>query len=147
MVDHVVHAEVRESQRRVIVVELQRGDAGRIRLEPEHENIAHQTHVIGDVLRDAIGGARNVRLIKRRTPALQLALLPGLVDTLLDIADRVEVLVEFALIRPADLAFQVARISQHGIEHALVTLLHLIFEEPVESQRGIEFQWCGRCGR
>ena len=42
-------------------------------------------------------------LVERRPPALQLALLAGLLDALLDLADGVEVLVELALVGRADL--------------------------------------------
>ena len=77
VVDHVVDAQVREPQRRVVVVELERGDPRGVGLEAEHEDVAHQPHVLGDVLRNAVGGPRHVRLVERRPPALQLALLAG----------------------------------------------------------------------
>ena len=39
--------------------------------EGEHEDVAHQPHVVGDVLRQAIGRPRHVGPGQRRLPALQ----------------------------------------------------------------------------
>ena len=70
--------------------------------------------------------------------------LPALCDPLLDVADRIEILVELALVGRADLPAQVAGVGQHGVEHALVAPLHFVFEQPVEGQGRIELQRRGR---
>ena len=66
--------------------------------------------------------------------------LPALLDALLDVADRVEILVELALVGRADVAAQVVGVGQHGVEHALVAALHFVLEQPVEGERRIQFQ-------
>ena len=106
MVDHVVnpvagllHArEIWEAQRAVIVVQLQRGDARGVRLKAEHEDVHHQPHVLADVLRDAVGRTRDVRLVERGPPALQFATLARVLDALLHVAHGIEILVELALV-------------------------------------------------
>ena len=140
MVDHVVHPQVREPQRAVVVVQLEGGDPRGVGLEPEHQDVAHELHVLGDVLRDAVGRAGHVGLRQRRPPPLQLPLLAGIVDALLHVADRIEVLVELAAVVEADLPAQTLRIGQDGIEHTAVALLVGILEQPVEGQRRIDLQ-------
>ena len=83
MVDHVVHFQVRETQRRVIVVQLQRGNARGVRAEAEHEDIAHQPHVLIDVLWNSVHRPRHVGLLKRGPKALDFAGLASAIDPLL----------------------------------------------------------------
>ncbi len=82
--------------------------------------------------------------VERRAPALQFPLFAGGGDALLDVADRVEIFVQLALIGRADLAAQVAGVFQHGVQHALVAALDAVLEEPVEGQGRIDFQRRGR---
>ena len=150
--DHVVDPlrgivgprQVREPQRRMIVVELERDDPRGVGLEGEHEDVAHQPHVLGDVLRDAVRRPRHVGLVERWLPALQFPSLSGGGDPLLHVADAVEIFVELPPVARADPPPQVARLLDHGVEHALVPLLRPFLEEPVEGERGIEFQGRGR---
>ena len=46
MVDHVVHAEVREAQCAVVVVELERADARGVGLKRQHYNVVHCPQVL-----------------------------------------------------------------------------------------------------
>ena len=140
MVDHVVHTEIRKPQRTVIVVQLEGGDPRGVGLESEHQDVAHELHVLGNVLRDAVGRAGHIRLGQRRPPALQFALLAGMVDALFHVANRVEILVELAAVVEADLPAQALRIGQDGIEHTAIALFVGILEQPVEGQRRINFQ-------
>ena len=89
VVDHVVHAEVREAERAVVVVQLERADARGIGLERQHEQVAHQPHMLDDVLRVAVLRARDIRLGQGRPPALQFAAFAGALDSLFDFADGV----------------------------------------------------------
>ena len=98
VVNHVIDAEIREAQRAMVVVELERRDPRGVGLEPEHEDVGHQPHVLADVLRDAVGGAGDVRFVEGRPPALQLSALSGVRNPLFHVANGVEILVELALI-------------------------------------------------
>ena len=140
MVDHVVHTEIRKPQRTVVVVKLERGDPRRVGLEPEHQDVAHELHMLGDVLRDAVRRAGHVGLRQGRSPALQFALLASSVDALLHVANRIEVLVELAAVVDANLPTQALRVGQDGIEHTAVTLFVGVLEQPVKGQRRINFQ-------
>ncbi|MFM1941924.1 MAG: hypothetical protein RI897_906 [Verrucomicrobiota bacterium] len=71
----------------MIIVEFQRGDTGGIGLESEHEDIAHESHVLGDVLGDAVGRALYIGFGERGAPALEFALFPALFDPGFYIAD------------------------------------------------------------
>ena len=135
--DHVVHAEVREAQRAVVVVELERADARGVGLERQHEQVAHDAHVLDNVLRVAVRRARNVRLGQSRSPALQFAAFAGALDSFLHLTDGVEVFVEFLLVEPADVASQILRVRQHGVEYAPVAGLRLVLEHLVERQCGV----------
>ena len=53
----------------------------------EYQDVAHQPHVLADVLRQAVGRAGDVRLVERGAPALELAGLAGRFDALLDFAN------------------------------------------------------------
>ena len=139
MVDHVVHTKIREPQRTVVVVKLQRGDPSRVGLEPEHQDIAHELHVLGDVLRNAVRRAGHVGLRQRRPPSLQFTLLAGSVDALLHVTNGIEVLVELAAVVNANLPAQALRVGQNGIEHTAVTLFVGVLEQPVKGQRRINF--------
>ena len=86
MMNHVIDAKIRESKRTVIVVQFQGAETRGIGLETEDEDIGHEAHVLGNVLRNAIGGTRDVGLGQGRTPALQFSLFAGLVDALFDVA-------------------------------------------------------------
>ena len=145
VVDHVIDTQVRKPHRRVIVVELQRGDAGGVGLETKHHNVAHQPHVFIDILGQPILGTGNIRLRQCRSPTLELAILARPVDSLLDIPNRIEVLVQLATIAVADSSPQRARLGQHRIQHAAIGLLDGVLEHPVKRQGRIQFQ--GRGGR
>ena len=115
MVDHVVHAEVREAQCTVVVVELERADARGVGLKRQYKQVTHDAHVLNDVLRIAIVRARYVWLGQSRPPALQLAAFAGALDSFLHLTDGVEVFVEFLLVEPADVAAQILRVRQHSV--------------------------------
>ena len=140
VVNHVVHAEVREAQRAVVVVQLERADARGVGLERQHEEVAHDAHVLDDVLRVAVFRARHVGLGQGRPPALQLAALAGARDSHFHLANGVEVFVEFLPVEPADVAAQILRVRQHGIEHALVAGLCLVLEHLVERKCGVDLE-------
>ena len=93
-----LNTQVREPQVTVVIVELQRADAGRVGQKGQDDDVAHQFHVLGKILRNPIGRTGNVRFFERRSPTLQFALLSRPVDLTLHLANRVEVLVELALI-------------------------------------------------
>ena len=118
----------------MIVVQLQRADTSGIGAEGQHEDIAHQPHVLVDVLRHAVGRARLIRFGQRGPPALQPLRLAGLVDPLLHFPDGREIFVEPAPVRLADLVAQALRFLADGIEHALVGPADFIAEEAIEGE-------------
>ena len=132
--------QVGEAQGRVIVVEFQRRDPRGVGLKAENQDVAHQPHVLADVLRNAVGRAVHVRLVECRSPALQFAPLAGVFDPLLDVAHRVEIFVELPLVAGADLAAEPLGIRQHRVQHALVAGRHLILEQAIEGQGRIKLQ-------
>lgn len=101
VMDHVVDPQVGEAKGGVIVVQLQCRHSGRISLEPQKQDVAHQSHVLAYVLWDSIGGTLAVRLLHRWSPALQLSSFSSLRDPIFDIADRIQILVQFSPIRLA----------------------------------------------
>jgi hypothetical protein len=54
VMNDVVDPDVRESERGVVIVELERRDPRRVGLESEHEQVAHELHVLVDILREPI---------------------------------------------------------------------------------------------
>ena len=103
VVDHVVDAQIREAQGGMIVVEFECAESGGIGLKGEHQDVGHETHVLTDVLRDAVGGTRDVWLGKRGSPALQFASLGSAFNLPFDFSDRVEVFIQFELISGTDM--------------------------------------------
>ena len=89
---------------RQVVVEHQRRDARLVHLEREHDQIEHQLHVIGDVLRQLVRRPRHVGLRQRRPPAFDALFLRCLRDALLDVADGFEVLAQLLVVAAADLS-------------------------------------------
>ena len=73
--DHVIHADVRKTQGTVIIVELECVDARGVSLEGEHEDVAHQSHVLHDILRIPVFGRGMLGLVSG--PALQFAAAAG----------------------------------------------------------------------
>ena len=140
VVDHVVDAEVREPQRRVVVVELERADARRVGHEGQHEDVAHQPHVIGNVLGHAVGRPRHVGPGQHRLPALELAALPRRLDPPLDVADALQVFIELPLVAAANGAAEVLGILPDRIENTHILARRFVLEEPVEGEGGIDLQ-------
>ena len=97
MVDHVIDAQMREAQGGMIVVQLQRAHARGVGLEGEDQDVAHEPHVFGDVLRDAVGGAAMLG-VRAWAASLAIRRVGRRVDALLDFADRIEIFIELALI-------------------------------------------------
>ena len=129
-----------EAQRTMIVVELERGHAGGVSLKAQHQDVAHEAHVLRDILRDAVGGPLDVRAVERRTPALQLATLTGRLDTLLDVAHGVEVLIKLLTVGLADVTAKVSRLTQHRVEHAAVAGRGGILEESIKGEGRVDLQ-------
>jgi hypothetical protein len=67
---------------------------------------------------------------------LQFAALAGPLDPLLDLAHRVQVLVQLLLVRLADVPAEVAGVGQHGVQHALVALLPLSLNRRSKASAG-----------
>lgn len=132
VVDHIVDPEVWESQGGVVVIEFEGGDACGIRLESEDEDVAHQSHMLGDVLGDTIGGAIDIGFIEGWFPALEFASFASVRDALFDIADGVEIFIEFALVAAADLTTDITGVFEDGIKYALIGAMVFVFEEAVE---------------
>ena len=124
----------------MVVVELECDDPRGIGLEGEHEDVAHQPHVLSNVLWDAIGRPGHVGLVERRLPTLQFPPLSSGGDPLFDIADALEVFVEFAAIGSADSPSQISGLLDDGVKDTFVTLLRALLEEPVEGEGRIELQ-------
>ena len=129
----------------MIVIEFEGRDASGVGLESEDEDIAHESHVFGDILWDSIGGSIDIGFIKGWFPALEFASFSGVCDTLFDIAHRVEVFIEFALIATADLTADISGVFEDGIKDALVRAMVFVFEEAVEGECGVEFERSGCC--
>lgn len=104
----------------MVVVQFERRHARRVGLKSEDENVDHQFHVFGDVLRKPVRRAFDVRFIESWLPTLQFAALTRIGDAGLDFADAVEVLVQLLLISGTDLPPQVLGIGEHRIQHALI---------------------------
>ena len=107
VVNHVIDTKIWETQRGVIVVQLKRANSRCVRLESEHQNVAHKTHMLGNVLRNSIRRARDIWFAQRWAPALELAALTSILNPGFDFANRVEVLVELPLIERTHLASHV----------------------------------------
>ena len=105
---------------RQVVVEHQRRDARLVHLEREHDQVEHQLHVIGHVLRQLVLRARHVRLVERRPPAFEPLFLRRSLDPLLDVADGLEVLAQLALSPRADLRLEALRVLPHRVENAAI---------------------------
>lgn len=124
---HVINAmsrlldagEIRESQRAVVVVQLERRHARSVGLKTEDKNIKHQPHVLDDILRNPVRRALDVRLVECWLPTLQFATFAGTRDAGLNLANAVEVLVQLLLISGTDLPPQVFGIGEYGIQNAL----------------------------
>ena len=82
----------------MVVIQLEGGDAGGIGLEAQNHNVTHQSHVLGNVLRNAVFGAFCRWLVSDGFLALQLAALAGTADAALDLTHAFEVFIELALI-------------------------------------------------
>jgi len=136
VVNHVIHAQVWEAQRTVVVVQLQRRDAGGVGLETEDEDVTHQAHVVGNVLGDGVGGAGHIWLFEGRTPALQLTFLAGVYDALLHVTDGFKILVEFLLIIGADIAAQIFRFERTASRTQASPLLTLSLNKRSKASAG-----------
>ena len=88
------------------------GDPGQVGLPGEHLQVEHQLGVVDE----AVGHAR--RLVHRRQLARRLPL--GRLDAPLDVAHRVEVLVQLHLVAGAQLFAQPRRLGRHHVEQAAV---------------------------
>ena len=124
----------------MVVVEFQRRNACRVCLKTEDEDVAHQIHVLDDVLRDAVGRSLHIRFVERGSPALQLAAFARVLDPFLHLTHAVEILVELALIAGADAASQILCVGEYGVEHALVLGRGFVFKETIKGKCGVKFQ-------
>ncbi len=128
MVNHVIDTDVREPQCAMVIVELKGADSRGIGLEGQYQDIAHQLHVVDDVLRIAILGTGDVGTGQGRSPALQFTALAGSFNPLFHFADLVEILIQFLPVEPTDTTTQVLGICQDCIQDTLISLLGLVFE-------------------
>ena len=150
--DHVIDAmpdlldagQVREPQRTVIVVQLEGRNPSRIGLETQHQDVDHQPHVFGDVLRDAVARSRYAGLLQCRPPALQLASFARIGQALLDLADTFQIFVQFLAIGATDPATQVLGIGQHRVQDTLVLGRRFVLEQTVKRQGWVQLQGCRR---
>ena len=126
----------------MVVVELEGADPGGVGLESQHKDVAHEAHVFDDILGVAVFRPGDVRLGQGRAPALEFPAPAGVVDAFLDLAHRVEVLVELLLVTAADPAPQVVCVLQHGIENAPVATSGAVLEKLVKGEGGVDFQRC-----
>ena len=88
----------------MVIVELQGGDSCRIGLERQNQKIAHQSHMLGDILWDPVRWSSHIGFIQRWAPTLQFPSLARVGNPLLNIAYAIEILIEFTLVGTADLA-------------------------------------------
>ena len=100
--------------------------SGSCRSGSQRDDVAHQPHVLADVLGQAVVGPRaSSRRAGRgrlaRSSALFLAARIG-VDALLDLAHAGEILVELGPVVRADLAAQVGGLARDAVEDALIAL-------------------------
>src|SRR5688572_29060479 len=72
---------------REIVIQRARNDPGLIHPEGQHNQVEHQFHVLGYVLRKSIRGTCHVRRGEGRTPPLQASILRSVLETFFDIAN------------------------------------------------------------
>ena len=96
----------------MVVVELERADPGGVGLEAQDEDVAHQTHVLADVLGNSVGRTWDVRLFEGRPPSLKLAPAARALDSLLDFTHRIEIFVELALVARADRAAEIVGVGR-----------------------------------
>ena len=87
---------------RKIVVEHQRDDARFVHLEREDYEVKHELHVIGNVLRNLIGRARQVRLLQRRTPAFKAFFFRRMVNAVFNVADGFQIFIKFFAVAGTD---------------------------------------------
>ena len=124
-----------------VAAEQERGEAGLVGLEAEGDDVAHQPHVLADVLGQAVVGPGH----RDRGPAPVLAALVGRLlrgphrhDATLDLADAREVLVELGPVAGADLPAQARGLLPDAVEDALVAPVAAVVEEAVEGQRRVD---------
>ena len=72
---------------RQIVVQHARCDACLVHLKGQHDEVEHQPHVIGDLLRQFIRGSGQIGSRQRWTPAFEAFFLGRSVDPLFDASD------------------------------------------------------------
>ena len=110
----VAESDLRIGAAAHLVADLEGADARHVGLPGQHHEIGHQLVVIREHRRDA-GGACHLRQV---VVALRLREL----DAPFDIAHRVQILVDLAAVRSAELAAQPPDILGDGIEDAAVLL-------------------------
>ena len=115
--------------------------AGLVGLEPEGDDVAHQPHVLADVLGQAVVGPGHrgdgpaAVPARARRPSLRG---PHRLGALLDLADARQVLVELGPVAGADLAAQARGLLADAVEDALVAPAPAVVEEAVEGQRRVD---------
>jgi len=78
-----------------IVVQHAGGDARLVHAESQDDQVEHQFHVLGHILRKRIGRARNVWSGEGWTPPFEALILRRAIDPFFDIANGFEIFVEF----------------------------------------------------
>ena len=112
------------------MADLERTDPGHVGLPGEYQKIRHQLVVIGE---DRGDGNQAIELRQ-----LAIALRFGKLDAPLDVANRIEILVDLAAVGRAEPPAQALHVIGDGIEHAAIRQTRLrataIAEQPLEDR-------------
>ena len=87
-----VYAEVREAKLGPVIVQLECADSCHVCLEGDNQDVAHQTHMLVDVLRNFVAGPRHIRFGERGSPALQSLISASAIDAIFNRTHRFEIL-------------------------------------------------------
>ncbi len=131
---------------RKITAKKKRGDAGFVGLETERDDVAHQPHVIADILGKAVVGTFHGHDGRAFGLGENVGFLfggAGGIDAFLDFTDAGEEFVELGFIGGTDAAAEAIGLIFDAIENALIALVAAIFEKAVEGQGRIDFHGHG----
>ena len=135
-------ADVEEGveEAREIPAEHQRRHPCFVGLEGQGDDVAHEAHVVSDVLRQTVVGTFHVHQRSALVPGA-ISRLGGIsahaVHALLHLADAGQVFVETAVIFGTDCSTQGRKVLPHAIQNAPGALVAAVLEEGVESQRWV----------
>src|SRR6266542_2546537 len=131
------YAEERIKEAGDISAEQERGHARLVGLKSKSNDVAHEPHVLANVLRQSVLGPFHLRykLASSLDPVVCRILgVPRGRNAFFDFAHTGEIFVKLGLVLGADLHAQAGSLLAHAVQDALVATIASVFEEAVERQ-------------